>query len=67
MLHDFLIQLGFYQTHACHTQHQRGSGCRIVWLDTEEKLEDDKVEGSTYVIGAWTAMGSLGKMLGLLR
>ena len=39
----------------CHAQHQRGSGCGKAWLDTWVELVYDGVEGSMYVIGAWTA------------
>src|SRR5258708_17691821 len=39
----------------CHTRHWRGSGCRKVQSDTRAELAYDSVEGSTYVIGAWTA------------
>ena len=42
----------------CHAQCQRGTGCETVWLDTLVELVYDGVEGSMYVIGAWTAMVS---------
>src|SRR5260370_15773958 len=42
----------------CHTQHQRGSGCRKAQSDTWAELVYDGVEGSTYVVGTWTAMVS---------
>src|SRR5258708_6959373 len=45
----------------CHAQHWRGSRCGIAWSDTWAELAYDGVEGSTYIIGAWTAMVS--KML----
>src|SRR6266436_52544 len=35
----------------CHTQHQRGSGCRKAWSDTWAELAYDGVEGSTYIVG----------------
>ncbi len=42
----------------CHTQCQRGSRCGIAWSDTLAELAYDGVEGSTYIIGAQTAMVS---------
>ncbi len=39
----------------CHAQCQRGSGCGIVRSDTWAELAYDSVEGSMYVVGAWTA------------
>src|SRR5258708_16248428 len=39
----------------CHARHQRGSGCGKAWSDTWAELVYDGVEGSTYVIGTWTA------------
>src|SRR5260221_345568 len=42
----------------CHTRRRRGSRCGKVQLDTRAELVYDSVEGSTYVIGAWTAMVS---------
>ena len=40
-----------------------GHRCEIVWLDTLVELVYDGVEGSMYVMGAWTAMVS--RMLSL--
>src|SRR5260221_3668738 len=42
----------------CHTRCLRGSGCGKVQSDTQVELAYDGVEGSTYVIGTWTAMVS---------
>src|SRR5258707_14838710 len=42
----------------CHTRRWRGSGCGKAWSDTRAELAYDGVEGSTYVVGARTAMVS---------
>src|SRR5258706_15983585 len=60
---SFLGFVNFYQKFICdfsniahcHARHQRGSRCGKVWSDTWAELAYDGVEGSTYVIGAWTA------------
>src|SRR6266436_3550675 len=50
--------MGQIRLPSCHAQHWRGSRCRKVWSDTQVELVYDSVEGSTYVIGAQTAMVS---------
>src|SRR5258708_7536565 len=42
----------------CHARHRRGSRCGKARSDTRAELAYDSVEGSTYVVGAWTAMVS---------
>src|SRR5258707_15876543 len=42
----------------CHARRRRGSGCRKARSDTWAELAYDGVEGSTYIIGAQTAMVS---------
>src|SRR6266436_5436262 len=42
----------------CHARRRRGSGCGKAWSDTRAELAYDGVEGSTYIVGARTAMVS---------
>src|SRR5258707_780793 len=39
----------------CHARRRRGSGCGKARSDTRAELAYDRVEGSTYIIGARTA------------